>query len=341
MLLCAGHGTRLGPLGQQLPKPMLPVCDVAIVRYGIALLCGYGIRDIVINLHHKGEFIERELGDGSALGARIRYVHEDVIMGTGGGIKNALELLDPDRMDEPFVSLNGKLIFDIDLSSLLQAHRAAAGALGMMVVRQVPDALSWGAVDVALDGDVPRVRDILGRGEYMFCGVHVTRPSVVRQLPDGEACMIRQGYLPWLQSGHRVAAFVAKERAYFAEHSTPARYLQSNIDLLGGAGLSYPPGPLTGIHASADIHPSASIRPPVRIASRATVQRDAVVGPDAVVGRDAVIEANARVQGTVIWPGTRAHGELSQCIVTPHGAIEVDATGAGPALECRGQAGIL
>src|SRR5262245_40837038 len=111
MLLCAGLSTRLGKLGTECPKPMLPVCGMPILRYGIANLVGHGITELVINTHYRGDDIQRALGDGRALGAHIQYSHEPVLLGTGGGLKNALALLDPDRRDEPFVSLNGKLIF--------------------------------------------------------------------------------------------------------------------------------------------------------------------------------------------------------------------------------------
>ena len=321
IVLCAGLGVRLGALGEERPKPMLPVCDVPILRYGLANLRGHGIRDIVINLHHRGDIIEREIGDGSAFGLRIRYSHEPVILGTGGGIKNALALLDPEQTDEPIVSLNGKLIFDVDLTALLAAFQDAGDVLGMMVVRRTPDALDWGAVDVDTDRDPPAVRDILGKGQYMFCGVHVTRPSVVRRLPDGEACMVRQGYLPWIQAGHTVAAFEVDDRAYFAEHSTPARYLASNLALLSSARLRHAPGILTGIDPSASVHASAVIHEPVRIAARAVVERDAVVGPDVVVGHDAVIEASTHVERTVIWPHARARGDLRACVVTESGVV--------------------
>ena len=200
MLLCAGLGSRLGALSDQRPKPMLPVCGMPILRYGIAQLVGHGIADIVINVHHRGDVIEREIGDGRAFGARISYSHEEVLLGTGGGLKHALPLLSPDGRDEPFISMNGKLIFDVDFTALRQAFTTALAAsrdlLGMMVVRRVPDAVAWGAVDVRSSAMGPRIVNILGLGEHMFCGVHITRPSVVARLPDGDACMIRQGYLP-------------------------------------------------------------------------------------------------------------------------------------------------
>src|SRR5262245_56800545 len=99
----------------------------------------------------------------------------------------------------------------------------------------------------------------------MFCGIHVTRPSVVARLPDGEACMVRQGDLPWIRAGSHVGASVADPAAYCAEHSTPERYLRSNIDLLAATPLRHPPGPLRGVDASAHVHPTAVLRHPVKI----------------------------------------------------------------------------
>jgi mannose-1-phosphate guanylyltransferase len=326
MLLSAGLGTRLGALSDERPKPMLPVCNLPILRYGLALLVGHGIRDIVINLHHKADVIEQELGDGEALGARIQYVRETSILGTGGGLKNAAALLDPDGTDEPFVSLNGKLIFDVDLHAVLAAYARAPGALGMMVVRRVPNAQEWGAVNVDTSGPVPRVRDVLGEGEHMFCGVHVTRPSVVRRLPDGEACMIRQGYLPWLRAGETVAAFEATidTAGYFAEHSTPRSYLQSNLDILDGVRLRFAPGVRAGVDAGARVHPTAEIVAPVCIAAGVEIGAGAVVGPHVVVGGGAVIEPGARVERAVVWAGARVAGERAyrSCIVTPQAVVD-------------------
>lgn len=302
MLLCAGLSTRLGALGAERPKPMLPVCGVPILAYGIANLVAHGITELVINTHHLGDVIKRELGDGRVWGARITYIHEEQILGTGGGLKHALHLLDPEGRDEPFVSCNGKLIFDVDFNALVGAYRRALAddpaLLGMMVVRRDPEAVAWGAVDVR-DG---RVHDILGTGEHMFCGVHVTRPSVVARLPEGDACMVRQGYLPWLRDGGVVRAF-EHEGGYFAEHSTPERYLESNRALLGGARLRNPPGRLAGIDPTARIHPSASIALPVKICAGAVIGPGVTVGPHAVIGEGAVV--NASVAESVVWAGAR------------------------------------
>ena len=302
MLLCAGLSTRLGKLGADCPKPLLPVCGIPILHYGITNLVAHGIRDLVVNTHHRADLLREALGDGSRFGARIQYSHEPVILGTGGGLKAALPLLDPDGRDEPFVSVNGKLIFDLDFTALVDAYRRAGDILGMMVVRRVPDAKSWGAVDVRFDDRGPYVVNILGDGEHMFSGVHVTRPSVMARLPDGESDSIRQGYLAWMHAGGRVAAY-EHDSGYFAEHSTPERYLESNWALLSGTSLRHPPGPLHGVAASASIDPRATIVEPVRICAGASVGPVAV-GPYAVVGDGARVERD--ITRTVVWAHTRA-----------------------------------
>ena len=321
MLLCAGKGTRLGELSSERPKPLLPVCDIPILRYSIANLVAHGITDIVINLHHRGELIRAEIGDGRTLGAHVQYSEEVEILGTGGGLKHALHLLDPEGNDEPFLSMNGKLIFDLDIHALVASYAATKDSLGTMVVKPAPNAMKWGALDVRPEGEGLRVHNILEEGGHMFCGVHMTRPSVMRNLPDGEACSIRQGYLPWLREGQRVSAFV-HEGGYFAEHSTPKRYLQSSIDLLGDARLRNPPGPLRGIDESAQIHPSSAIVEPVRIAAGAIIEAKAQVGPNAVIGAGARVTEASHVQDCVVWAQAVATGNLRHKIVTPKITIE-------------------
>ena len=168
----------------------------------------------------------------------------------------------------------------------------------MMVVRRVPDAKAWGAVNVVVDERGPKIVDILGDGEHMFCGVHVTRPSVMARLPEGESDSIRQGYLPWLRAGERLAAY-EHERGYFAEHSTPERYLESNWALLHGTPLRNPPGRLVGIDPTARIHHTATLVEPVRIGAHAVIGPNVTIGPDVVVGDGAHVTQS--LAKAVVW----------------------------------------
>src|SRR5882672_6651176 len=89
MLLAAGRGTRLGALGAALPKPLVPVCGYPAIRFGIEACRRAGLTAAVVNLHHHGDLIRGELGDGAQLGVALRYSVEEELLGTGGGLWKA------------------------------------------------------------------------------------------------------------------------------------------------------------------------------------------------------------------------------------------------------------
>ncbi|MFY0540786.1 nucleotidyltransferase family protein [Nannocystis pusilla] len=144
MILAAGLGTRLGDLSGLRPKPMLPVCGTPLVRWVALWLRSQGVREVVVNLHHLGDQIEAELGDGSKLGMAIAYSREDgEILGTGGALRHARHLLD-DGSGAPIVVVNGKILLELELDRVLATHRAAK-AEATMVLRPDPEAERWGA----------------------------------------------------------------------------------------------------------------------------------------------------------------------------------------------------
>jgi NDP-sugar pyrophosphorylase family protein len=317
MILAAGLGTRLGELSDERPKPMLPVVDIPLVRYAVALLRGHGVREIVINLHHRADLIQAELGDGARLGVSIAYSPEETLLGTGGGIRRALPLLG----DQPFFVVNGKIVIDADLGAML-AHRRETGARAVLLVRADAEARKWNAIDAPAEGG--RIRSIFGEGAFMFTGVQLLDPELVARLPDdgAERCIVRQGHVPWLEEGLEIHALPMDPGRYFMEHSTPARYLEGNFNLLRGrAVVTHAPGPLIGVDAAADVHPEAELVPPVRIGPGASVGAYAVVGPDVVVGSRAKVAAGVRVARTVIWSGVNLAQDTEGMIVTPRQRI--------------------
>jgi NDP-sugar pyrophosphorylase family protein len=319
LILAAGLGTRLGSLSDERPKPLLPVCDIPLIRYAIALVAGHGVREIAVNLHHRGELIERELGDGASEGVHIRYSHEPTILGTGGGIRRLQDFLTDGGRDS-FLVVNGKILIDVDLHAVVARHQAT-GAAATMVLRETPDAARWGAIEV---DDAGRVTRIIGQGTpgarvCMFTGVHVLAPPLVERLPpDGESDSIRQAYLPALADGEHIEGFLLD--GYFHEHSTPARYLEGNWNALAGrARLRHPPGPLTGIDPTARLADPLKLSEPYRIGAGAVVGPHVILGPDVVIGAGARVEAGVRLERVVVWPGAVVTQSLNDAIVTPRG----------------------
>jgi len=222
MILAAGLGTRLRPLTDVTPKPLLPVAGTPMIVWNLLLLKRHGIREVVINLHHLGAMIPQALGDGSAFGMRLIYSNEPVILGTGGGIKQA----EPHFHGEPVLILNGDTLFELDL-----------GALIAFQLRQDPEAARWGLVEVTDRGEVVR---ITGRGRAesipttgrMFAGIHILHPRLLRDVPAGKESSIIDAYVRGIQEGERILGYDFS--GYWSDVGTPERYAQAERDAAAG-----------------------------------------------------------------------------------------------------------
>ena len=323
MVLCAGMGSRLGGISDELPKPLLPVCNHPLVTYALSLCRGYGMREVAINLHHLGHLITNTVGNGASLGMDIHYSSESTLLGTGGGVRKMAEFLTHD-FREPCVVINGKLVVDVDLEAVLALHRVT-GAAATMVLRETPDADEWGAVEVDGDG---RVYSILGQKSpaqvakppltrCMFTGIHIVEPQLLLRLPPQEAsCIVRQGYVPALRAGDVLSGYIIP--GYFHEHSTPERYLQGNLNVLRGkARLPYPPGPLVGVSPRAQVAPSATLISPVCIGAGAVIGDGAIVGPEVVIGDGARVERDVELAHSVVFAGSYVRSSVRSAVVTP------------------------
>jgi NDP-sugar pyrophosphorylase family protein len=329
MILAAGFGTRLGPLTEQRPKPMLPICGAPLVTWAVRWLVHHGVHDIVVNLHHLGEQIEAELGDGSRHGARVQYSHEEgMILGTGGGLRQARPLFD-DGTDRPLVVVNGKILVDFDLATLLRQHEARH-AEATMVLRPDHRAAQWGSLRLAPDGRIVELLTRRRAGEedaaagppLMFTGIHVMQPRFLDRIPpEGEQCIIRTAYRQAFDEG--AALYGVSTDRYWWEHSTPARYLEGVANVLEGrVDLAYSPGPIVGVDPRAEVSADATIVPPVWIGPRAQVLAGATVGPRVQLGADTRVAAGVTVRDAIVWDGAEVTTDVEASVVTPLGTVQ-------------------
>lgn len=214
MVLAAGRGTRLAPLTNTLPKPLMSVGGRPLLEHILDFLRAGGIEDVVINLHHLGERIEETIGDGRRFGLRVRYSWEREILDTGGGIKQAEALLG----DEPFVVCNGDSLLELALGDVIARHRER-GHIATLAVRPTPDAAGYGLVELDA-GD--RVRRIAGlpavalveplRG-FMFPGLHVMEPEIFRWMEAGAVFGVAKVTYPrLLEAGRTIGGYVTDAR---------------------------------------------------------------------------------------------------------------------------------
>src|SRR5450432_882198 len=321
MLLAAGRSTRLGALGAVVPKPLVPVCGYPAIAFGLAACARAGLGRAVVNVFHRGDLLRETLG-ASAHGVRLDYSVEAELLGTGGGLAHARPLLGAG----PVLVMNAKVVADVELASFVTSHEAAhatGGAVATMLVRDDPDARRWGAISADETGRVVGILDARsprppqGRvTERMFTGIHVLEPALLDRLRPVVCDVIRDAYVPALLAGATIRAEVLG--GYFAEHSTPERYLEGNLALLRDPSLvPHPPGPLVGIEPGAHIEPGARILGSCRIEAGAVVEAGAELGPEVVLGAGARVAAGLKVRGAVVWPGVAITSDLARAIATP------------------------
>lgn len=232
MILAAGLGTRLRPLTNSIPKPLLPIAGTPLIVWNLLLLKRYGFHDVVINLHHLGPMIEQALGNGSRYGLRIIYSREPVILGTGGGLKQA----ESNFSGEPVLVLNGDTLVDLDLDELCVFHRQRA-AVATLVLRKDPEAARWGLVEMDSNNRIVR---ITGRGKSesgpiqprMFAGIHILHPRLLRDVPKGKESSIIDAYVAAIQRDEAVLGY--DHQSYWSDIGTPERYAQAEQDASAG-----------------------------------------------------------------------------------------------------------
>lgn len=161
MILAAGKGSRLAPLTDTTPKPMLELGGQPLIQWQVEALAAAGVTELVINLHHLGEQIRGHLGNGGAYGLQIQYSEEVELLETGGGIVNALPLL----QHEPFWLLNGDIWTDFDFKRLPAAPTTPD--LAHVVLTPTPGYRDQGDFDYA-NGRVTQ----RGNG-FVYCGIAV------------------------------------------------------------------------------------------------------------------------------------------------------------------------
>lgn len=189
-IMAGGFGTRLKPLTDNCPKPMLPIGDKPILQHMIERMKKQGFRNFFISTHYLPEQIKDHFGDGSALGVNISYVHEEKPLGTGG----ALGLLPSNIVEKPLILLNGDILTDLDFVEILESHESK-GADATMCLREQETSLAYGVVE-AVEGNVtgmmekPTYRHLINMGIYVLSnscvksvkrGLRIDLPSLVEQ----------------------------------------------------------------------------------------------------------------------------------------------------------------
>jgi mannose-1-phosphate guanylyltransferase len=212
MVLAAGQGTRLRPVTDRIPKALVPVAGRPMIEFVLLLLRRYGVRDIVINLHHFGTQIEDHLGDGRRFDVNISYSREAELLETGGGLLKAKAFLQNDT----FIVINTDTLIDVDLAAVLNDHRHNRAA-ATLVLRPDADADRYGSIDIGADGRICRFLEHPSKDQpvgairkLMFTGVQILEPRVFDYMDGGglkKFSTTRETYPRMLRAGERLYGY--------------------------------------------------------------------------------------------------------------------------------------
>ena len=177
VLMVGGLGTRLRPLTDDIPKPLLQVGDKPILETIINGFAKYGFTNIILSVSYKAEMIEDYFGDGSKFGVNIEYVHEDKRMGTAGALSLMCE-----KLNEPFFVMNGDLLTNINFEHMLEYHMSN-DATATMGVREYDFQVPYGVVNVE-GHDILNIEEKPVHNFFVSGGVYVLSPDVLEVIPS-------------------------------------------------------------------------------------------------------------------------------------------------------------
>ncbi|MGF1428964.1 sugar phosphate nucleotidyltransferase [Kitasatospora sp. LaBMicrA B282] len=348
LVFAAGYGSRLAPVTDTCPKPLLPVLGVPLICWAVDRLRAAGVTAVTVNVQavHEPAF-RRALAGFADLGVGISYQREEIPLGTGG----TLAALAGSRGGETLLVLPADTVSTLDLTALLADHRSGGADVTLGCLRHPWPAAEFTGDIAALAEDRRRVLryqhkpGAAAEGRIAATGIAVFAPSaaglVQASVPLGTPAA-RAGRPDPVDLGRDVlAGIVARPDARvlahltphrFVDFGTPRQFLDGSFMVLAGR-LGRPPftaadAPLAAVDPSASVHPEAVIAGPVRIGRGARIGRGSrVVGP-AVIEEGASVGPDAEVRECVLLPGARlGPGQRAfRMLISAAGATPVDGT---------------
>jgi mannose-1-phosphate guanylyltransferase/phosphomannomutase len=328
--MAGGFGTRLRPLTDSVPKPMIPMANKPMMAHIVALLKDHGFDDIVTLLYYQPEVIERYFGDGADFGVKITHVTATEDFGTAGAVKNAEALL-----DDTFLVISGDVLTDFDLTEAVRFHRSR-GALATIVLTRVENPLQYGVVITAEDGRITHFLEKPSWSEVFSdtvnTGIYILEPDALQFIPSKREFDFSADLFPLLlREGRPPYGFVAS--GYWKDVGDLIEYRVAHQDILGGLVKVTLPGRLVeGLDKPIWLGDGSRVDFTASLRGGVLIGKHTQVGPNvhvarSVIGDNCVIEEGASISGCILWNNVfvGAHAVLRENVVGSGSQIKASA----------------
>ena len=352
MILAGGKGTRVRPLTDTVPKPMIPIISKPLMEFLIDLLRQHSFDKIIVSTSYLADTIEAYFREGSRFGVQIGYSFEGYHadgrsvpegLGSAGGLKKIQAF--SGFFDDTFAVVCGDAIIDLDLTAALAFHRERK-AIATIVLKDLPreQVCSYGVVKTAEDGRIVQFQEKPSAADAVSTtintGIYFFEPEIFDHIPADTRFDIGGDLFPLLAAKALPFYGVALPFSWIDIGNTPDYWQATQMILRGEFKVEMPghelaPGIWGGINLAVDLA-TTDIRGPVYIGSSTSIAPGATVIGPTVIGRNCVIEAGATIEACVVDDYTRVSGfaEIHEKIVS--GRFCVDRLGTNVELASTG-----
>jgi mannose-1-phosphate guanylyltransferase len=331
MVLAAGLGTRLRPITYEMPKPMVPVLNRPVMEHILRLLARHGFTETIANLHWFPKLIERHFGDGSGFGVELSWSHEERLLGTSGGVRNAAGFL-----GDSFLIISGDALTDVDLAAMREFHDSHDG-VATLATKRVADTTQFGVAITGSDGRIQGFQEKPEPAEALSdlanCGIYMFRSEIFDFFPSpGTSLAAREGDPPgfadWamdvfpalLESD--VPFYSHEIEAYWNDIGNLEELRQGNLDALSGA-----------VAVEREGHVVEGFRSGKPEGDEGVLSGPVLLGPGCEIGEDVRIDGPAVIgDGVRVGDGCR----LREVIALPGAEIEAGSVLVGAIVAKRG-----
>ncbi|OQX73309.1 MAG: mannose-1-phosphate guanyltransferase [Campylobacteraceae bacterium 4484_4] len=304
VLMAGGFGTRIQPLTNSIPKPMLPIVNVPMMEHILNRLKHSGIEEIVILLYFKPEVIKNHFKDGSKWGVKITYVLPDDDYGTAGAVGYAREYL-----DTTFLIVSGDLVTDFDFEKMIDFHTKNASKL-TITLTPVEDPLQFGVVITDKEGKIERFLEKPSWGEVFSdtinTGIYLIEPEILRYIPSNVSYDFSKDLFPKLME-EGITLWGCTLQGYWRDVGNPDSYREVHHDILSGSVVYDIPGQsIQKESGTLYLDQEVSLPESVVIKGRVVIGRGSVISEgvelkDCVIGANCSIAKESVIEDSVLW----------------------------------------